>query len=304
MKLLGSYKNGTYNVKIYDNGTKIRYSESDTFVADFPESIDLNISNQCNVGCEFCYQGCTKNGPVADLENSKFIIDTMHEWTEMAINGNNVEQKGLVEFLEYAKEKHIIVNMTVHQYHFMEKYEIIKDLCDRKLINGLGISVTRATKGFIEKAKTIPTAVLHFIVGIVTEKDLEPLYDHGFALLFLGYKRKGRGVIYIENESQYESVKKETQWLAENVLDKLGKRFRVLCFDNLAIEQLELEKKIEKEHWDSVWQGIEGGSTFYVDLVSQTYNISSAETEREPMPMIKNVKTMFNEIQKIVGIRK
>ena len=62
MKLLYTYKNGNYNVKIYEDGTKIRMTEDDYFKAEFPENIDIKISDKCDMGCEFCHEGSTLNG--------------------------------------------------------------------------------------------------------------------------------------------------------------------------------------------------------------------------------------------------
>ena len=47
MRLLGEYQNGNYTVKIYNDGTKIRETNDDVFVASFPECIDLKITNNC-----------------------------------------------------------------------------------------------------------------------------------------------------------------------------------------------------------------------------------------------------------------
>lgn len=62
LKLLSEYKNGNYTVKIYNDGTKIRETEDDVFNAEFPENIDIKITNMCNNNCTFCF-----------LPNSKII---------------------------------------------------------------------------------------------------------------------------------------------------------------------------------------------------------------------------------------
>lgn len=54
MKILNSYKNGNYSVTILEDGTKIRYSKDDEFNAEFPENIDIKLTNMCNVGCSYC----------------------------------------------------------------------------------------------------------------------------------------------------------------------------------------------------------------------------------------------------------
>ena len=44
------YKNGNYTVRInLENGTKIRYNNEDSMIPEYPESIDITITNQCNM---------------------------------------------------------------------------------------------------------------------------------------------------------------------------------------------------------------------------------------------------------------
>ena len=47
MNLLAKYKNGNYNVKIYDDGTKIRYNDLDNLTPEFAESNDVTITTVC-----------------------------------------------------------------------------------------------------------------------------------------------------------------------------------------------------------------------------------------------------------------
>ena len=62
------YKNGNAIIEINKNdGTSIRTILSDEeYQPEFPENIDMNISNRCENNCSFCYQKCTKNGKEAD----------------------------------------------------------------------------------------------------------------------------------------------------------------------------------------------------------------------------------------------
>ena len=94
-----SYKNGNYIVKInLANGTKIRYTKDDIMIPEYPESMDITITNQCENECTWCYMGCTKNGKHGDIMNAKFI-DTLLPYTELAINGNSMNHPDLTRFL-------------------------------------------------------------------------------------------------------------------------------------------------------------------------------------------------------------
>lgn len=50
------YKNGNYTVHInLNNGTKIRENDLDSLIPSRPESIDCKITNQCDMGCPYCF---------------------------------------------------------------------------------------------------------------------------------------------------------------------------------------------------------------------------------------------------------
>ena len=59
-KLLSKYRNGNYNVAIFDDGTKIRYNNLDCLVPEFVESMDMKISNYCPFECPMCFIAGTK----------------------------------------------------------------------------------------------------------------------------------------------------------------------------------------------------------------------------------------------------
>ena len=55
---IGEYRNGNYNVTIYEDGTKVRATKDDEFIPAFAENCDVKITDKCSVGCPFCYEGC------------------------------------------------------------------------------------------------------------------------------------------------------------------------------------------------------------------------------------------------------
>ena len=125
MKQLAHYKNGNYFVTIFDDGTKIRENDLDFFEADYPESIDCKISNNCPYGCRFCHEKSTPDGKHGDIMNAEFI-DKLRPGTEMAIGGGAVTgHPDLVPFLEKLKARGVIPSITVNQKEFKEQLELI-----------------------------------------------------------------------------------------------------------------------------------------------------------------------------------
>ena len=120
MDLLGEYKNGNYVVAIYEDGTKIRYTEHDKFIPEFPESMDVKITNYCDMNCPWCHENSTSNGRHGDILHADFI-NSLRPFTEVAIGGGNpLSHPDLPVFLERLKQKNIIANITVNQRHFLD----------------------------------------------------------------------------------------------------------------------------------------------------------------------------------------
>ena len=297
MRLLGKYKNGNYEVEIYDDGTKVRKTEDDHFEADFPENIDLKITNRCTgVNCKFCHEGSSRFGEHSDILGEKFL-DTLHPYTELAIGGGNVlEFPQLVPLLMKLKEKKVISNITVNQIHFQCFEDVIKELQEKGLIYGIGVSLTYPSDQFLESVKKFDNIVIHTINGILTPEDMEMLKDNDLKLLILGYKDIRRGKTYHSNNE--EEIKKNQEWLKNSITDYFD-HFKVISFDNLAIEQLQLRKHLTEEEWEEFYMGDDGTSTFYIDAVERKFAMNSTEPEDRRYPILDSVDDMFEKIRKI-----
>ena len=292
MNKIVRYQNGNYTVTFdTTNGTKIRENDLDFFEPAFAENCDVKITSKCDGGCDYCYEGCTPNGKHGDILNPK-LLDTLHPYTELAINGNDLSHPDLLPFLRKMQEKNIVVNMTVNQIHFERHYHYIKELLANKLIYGLGISLKQPTKEFVWKVKQIPNAVIHCINGVLSPDDYEILKDNGLKLLILGYKYLRRGVGYYETHEN--DVRKLQDWLYNN-LEEMLNHFCVVSFDNLAIEQLNVRRLLSDEQWDEIYMGDDGTMTFYIDMVEGAFAKNSLSMER--WPIMDNIDDMFNKVR-------
>ena len=288
--LLGTYINGNYTVSIYEDGTKIRENDLDCLTPDFPENIDIKITNHCDAGCLYCHENSTKEGMHGEL-NQKFI-ETLKPFTELAIGGGNpLDHPALLCFLRDLKNRSIIANLTVNQIHFERNYDLILQILDEKLIYGLGVSMVKGTEKFANAVATIPNAVVHVINGVVKEADLEILFDKNLKLLILGYKYLRRGVNY------HSSVVEKNKVLMYHLLPYILNRFKVVSFDNLALEQLKVEELVSEDYWNQFYMGNDGQYTMYVDLVKEEFSKSSTCEER--FPLMNNIVDMFNIARKI-----
>lgn len=293
MGLLGRYKNGNFVTTILSDGTKIRETKNDEFIPSFAENMDVKICNYCDMGCKFCHEGSSLYGKFGAILNEKFI-DTLHPYQEIAIGGGDAtSHPDLIPFLQKLKERKVIANMTVNQIHFEKKQELIKKLVDEKLIYGLGVSLVNPTKHFIELIKQYPNAVIHVINGVLKPLDVKALENNNLKMLILGYKHLRRGNEYFEEEQNDIEVKQ--QWLYENLEDIIQK-FKVVSFDNLAIEQLNVKRLLTQEEWDEFYMGDDGKITYYVDMVERKFAQSSTAPFDKRYDLLDSVDDMFHVI--------
>lgn len=294
-KTLNSYINGNYHVMIMEDGTKIRFSNAEKFEPAFAEAHDICITKRCDGGCAFCYEGCSLEGKHADLNQPFF--NTLHPGTEIAINGNDLTHPDLFNFLERMKKQRVIVNMTVNQKHFERHFAQLKEWTDKRLIWGLGISLVDPTENFVKEVRQIPNAIIHVINGIVSIPQLEMLADNNFKLLILGYKKLQRGKDYLENN---ESLVTTLQWeMSEYLFDEIIPQnwFKIISFDNLALEQLNVREHVDEDTWNKSYLGEDGFASFYIDAVAGTFSKNSVAPANERYPIMDNIDDMFHFIQ-------
>ena len=297
MKLLGIYKNGNVETSIFSDGTKIRHTDDDEFHPAFAENMDIKLCNRCDRSCRHCHEGSTPDGKLGNIMNEKFI-DTLHEYQECALGGGNIlEHPDLLPFLRKLRNKKVIPNITLNQKHFEDNLDLVSNLISNFLIFGLGVSLENPTIEFIEKVKRFPNAVIHVINGIFTESDCVALSDHGLKILILGYKDVRRGVQYHLNAR--DEISKNQEWLKETLPDLIG-RFKVISFDNLAIEQLsikEIWRELSDEPWYEFYAGDDGTNTYYIDMVERKFARSSTADFDKRYDLLNDVDEMFEVIR-------
>lgn len=289
-----TYKNGNYTVIIFNDGTKIRQTMDDEFIPLFAENCDIKITNKCSQNCPFCYEGCTKTGKHGKLFEYRFI-DSLHPYTELALNGNDLDHPDLLKFLEFLKKKKVFANITVNQTQFINNFDLIKKLSNDKLVYGIGVSLQKANNTLITKISEIPNTVLHTINGILSENDINELANHDLKILILGYKELQRGINYKSNHIDNINVNK--QYLYNNLQDILTK-FKVISFDNLAIEQLNVKRVVSKKDWEEFYMGDDGNFTFYIDMVKGEFSKNSIAKDRYQIGD-KTIDEMFQFIRSI-----
>ena len=318
------YQNGNETLILGGDGSKIRLCRDETPAPEYPDSIDLKITDCCCVGCPFCYEGCTEDGQNGEIP--KKLFRQIPPFTELAIGGGDALLHPQVFDLPVKRRQHM--NLTLHSSSFQyicmngDRDWGIKQL---KKFGAVGVSVTTPDEalslseylrpllggedGYCDSDWSFSSTlvktyydistpdnyiqpVIHVINGIASPKILEPLYDMGLRLLVLGYKTKGRGADFARGES----VAGNQRWLYDNI-DEVAKHFSVTAFDTLALEQLEIRRFFTDDDWRHFYMGDDGQHSMYIDLVKREYGISSTDSRR--FPLTDDLRGMFRHVREL-----
>lgn len=295
------YKNGNYEVFILPDGTKIRYNKLDNFTPDFPENIDIKITNKCDMNCPMCHECSTSDGEEADIDKLLKFCETLHPHTELAIGGGDpLSYSNINNLLLKLKEVKVIPNITVNGNHikrYKDKVVYLQEQCGLK---GVGVSLNSGNfDEVIENSKDIQNVVYHVICGMLTDKQIDILIKHkNIKVLILGYKTKGRGKSYIENSDKQKEIKDNIENLRAR-LNSLIESCCIVSFDNLAIEQLRIQEFAKENHLDysTLYMGDDGDFTMYVDAVKMEYAVSSTLERRHKLSDGDTVDSIFKVIR-------
>ena len=116
---------------------------------------------------------------------------------------------------------------------------------------------------------------------------------HGLKLLILGYKKTERGKNFYNQSSTL--IEDNIKWI-ESSLDEIVDGFKVVSFDNLAIEQLHIKDKLNDKEWDMFYGGDDGTVTFFIDLVKGVFARNSLSQITYPIGD-KTIDEMFEIIK-------
>lgn len=276
MNQIAKYQNGNTTVTILSDGTKVREYEGVANILH-PESIDVKITDYCDMGCAYCHESSTTKGVHGDLGKLLKVISELPKGVELAIGGGNpLSHPNLIAFLRELKLKGIIANLTVNQGHLKTYQDMLIFLIEEDLVKGIGISITNNNFNHIKPLLNITdNVVYHLIAGVNDIEVVEKLMELGECkVLILGYKLFGFGVKYHSEEVDVNLKK----WY-KHLPKLIGKC--TLSFDNLAIEQLKVKRLFTHKGWDKFYMGDDFCFTMYIDAVKQEFAPTSRSKNRK-----------------------
>lgn len=295
METIAKYQNGNTTVTLMSDGTKIREYEGSPQIYH-PESIDVKITDYCDLGCAYCHESSTKKGKHADLSKLLGTLKGLPKGVELAIGGGNpLSHPLIISFLSELKERGLIANLTVNQGHLQPYFHLITYLIKEDLVKGIGISITSNNFKYISLLKSLtPNIVYHVIAGVNDISILDKLIEIGDCkVLVLGYKNFGFGVKFFSKDVEL-SIKKWLKYLPGYI----GKS--VLSFDNLAIEQLNVKRLFTHDGWAKFYMGDDFTFTQYIDAVKQEYAPTSRSNDRKSFDDYSLIE-YFNQFKEIAA---
>ena len=294
MTIINAYKNGNYWVTLHSDGTKVRENGLSFFSPEVPESMDMKITNYCDLYCPYCHEMSTTEGVHSNTERLLDNLRSLPAGVEIAIGGGDAMSHPSIDYiLEVLNKRGLVCNMTVNQRHMQRTAyrNKVEAFIDKGLLKAVGISITSGDFSALKEVKKY--AVPHLIIGVHDIGMIESTLSSFGKALFLGYKQVGRGIQFF-NPYVDIKIKEVALELHELMLDYH------ISFDNLAIEQLNLRKFFTQQFWDMYYMGEEGQFSMYYDAVREEYAISSTSSERSSCSDFRHAADYFKKMQQSV----
>ena len=219
-KITDRVKNGNYYIlygDMFERKEKMRLQVDSIpdMIPEFPELVDMKITNACEHHCPFCYMGSTPKGKHAELKDIYNIVGAFKNKTEFALGGGNVLlHPKFTDIVKYIHKKNHIVNITIRydDVNTINENSDIKEAIN-KYVSGIGISVQKASdvdvateyiSEMLELGKHVCLHVIPELIGVKNTIDIlnkktdinniiiSKHTPNACKVLFLGLKQSGR----------------------------------------------------------------------------------------------------------------
>jgi len=202
----GRSKNYNFNFNKID-GSFMRWGQTKDDDPEFgyPEILDLEISEICNMGCKFCYKSNVEySGRNMTLDTFKIIVSKMPKTiTQIAFGIGDIDTNpDLADIIRYSRNHGIIPNLTINGSGLTDWWADFFS----EWLGAIAVSIYDKNLSFnaIEKltSRGMKQVNVHFMISKETKSQAIAMIDHiksdprlkkMNALVFLSLKPKGRG---------------------------------------------------------------------------------------------------------------
>lgn len=262
------------------DGTKIRLAIGKYTKASRPELVDIKITDWCDVGCSFCYQGSTIFGKHATMDNVHLMVKRLSaaKVQESAFGGGEpLDVPYFVEICKLFREAGIVPNFTTKKPGMVRK--LWKEL--DPIVGAFAYSAENAAQvkmayrmfnGHVEPWRVN----LHYIMGMGNREHfrdyLKAAHEVGYRVTLLGYKTTGRGKDVIPEPYDW--------WMDEVTALVAAGECPQLSIDTPLAEQYDGRMPIPTH----MYHTREGAFSMYIDAVAMTMGASSFDSKEELQP--------------------
>lgn len=291
--MITSYKNGNYLVNFdLDSGTKyyIGLRSGEDLDPDFPDSIDIKLTNRCYYGCPFCHEDSSGLGEHGDLGKLMEVISNLPAVPiELALGGGTILTMDWVEverFFKFLKGRGHRIGITIT---LKDVLNVMFPDFPLELVDSVGLSLDLnsylpSDNEILQRTLySFPnlSVVIHVILGTFSLEKFDYFIkefnrgdiSYNRRLLLLGYKSVGRGAEW-ENKPGEESFEEIRRYIVANFIRSHKHNWNI-SFDNLALSQLRLRDALTTEQWETFYMGQDFSHSMYIDAVSQIFAPSS-----------------------------
>jgi hypothetical protein len=284
-----------------DYGTKFRFVLNENgqdavfpTKSSTPDLVDIKLSDYCEFGCKFCYQGSSKDGKHASLDDLRYLLYQLEsaEVFEIAYGGGEPTQyPHLVELLKATKEHNITPNFTTKNIkwlhdNIMEVVDIIGS-CAVSVMCSSDLKRIQTIREFydIRRHKICAQVVMGTVSQDTFKEIVKTACECNIPLTLLGYKNIGRGPSFQQYDySNWMDVVKSV--ISSNDWYKIGV--------DTALVQQSTQQMLDAPNW--LYHKDEGQFSWYIDAVSKTHGPSSYDVT-EPYPRPSEIIETYEKYQ-------
>lgn len=251
-----------------------------------PELVDIKITDFCQAGCRFCYQGSTPAGKHASWErlNNIRVVLAELEVFEVALGGGEpTEYPDFSDLLVSFWDRHrIVANVSTRNLHWLAYKSKAIFTYDRPGAIGFSVSTMAeldALAHIIDSHDIDPDRIkVHLALGVVDDlrSMLKFCHDNYMTILLLDYKHLHRGALHTPRDY--------SNWL--EIVEELRKQN---CCPKIGIDT-PLAAKYQDVLDESgipriLYSTREAETSLYIDAVEWKFGPSSYCSEEQMVPL-------------------
>jgi organic radical activating enzyme len=278
-----------------------------------PELVDVKITDYCDIGCAYCYQGSTVEGKHAKLEDIQELARQFFKAgiLEVALGGGEpTRHPEFVNILEAFSSQGIVANFTTRDLSFLSDPQLSERILGASKSIAVSVSSKREMdsawemwnqSGWAKRIYSNPFSY-QYVMGTSSDEELRAMIQKStssnFNLTLLGYKDSGRGAQWRLGKGKTMMVREAKvqnqsgAWIG-TVKESMGERsWSKVCIDTALARECEpqLEEGKIPRH---LWHKSEGLVSMYVDAVDMTMGVSSYEDKGSMTPFGKEWLSTF-----------